>query len=102
VPVLTCTGTSFAGRVAASLLQAVGLPELVTRTRADYEQLALELARDPQRLDALKARLARKRTQAPLFDTARFARALEAAYRTMWQRWWRGEPARSFAIEGTP
>jgi protein O-GlcNAc transferase len=102
LPVLTCTGTSFAGRVAASLLHAVGLPELVTRTRTDYEQLALALARDPQRLESLKEKLERNRKTAVLFDTARFARALETAYRTMWQRWCRGEPARSFAVERTP
>ena len=99
LPVLTCLGTSFAGRVAASLLQAVGLPELITRTRREYEDLALELVRDAHRLQDLKAKLARSRMDAPLFDTVRFTRALEAAYRTMWQRWCRGEPARSFALE---
>lgn len=78
LPLVTCAGNAFAGRVAASLLHAVGLPELVTRSLAEYEALALALARDPARLAALRARLAENRLRAPLFDTARFCRQLEA------------------------
>jgi protein O-GlcNAc transferase len=99
VPVLTCMGSTFAGRVAASLLRAVGLPELVTQSLADYEALALRLARDPSLLGALKVRLARNRDMGPLFDTARFTRNIEAAYTTMWERNQRGEPPQSFAVE---
>jgi predicted O-linked N-acetylglucosamine transferase (SPINDLY family) len=78
LPVLTCAGNAFAGRVAASLLHAVGLPELVTHSLAEYEALALALARDPARLGELRKRLAQNRAGAPLFDTARFCRQLEA------------------------
>lgn len=80
LPVLTCKGNAFAGRVAASLVGAVGLSALATGSLADYEALALALARDPMRLQALKDRLARNLPTAPLFDADRFRRAIEAAY----------------------
>lgn len=98
LPVLTCLGTSFAGRVAASLLGAVGLPELVTHSLADYEALALKLARDRPALGALREKLARNRITHPLFDSARFCRHIEAAYRRMWEMQERGEPPRSFSV----
>jgi predicted O-linked N-acetylglucosamine transferase (SPINDLY family) len=81
--VLTCRGRAFPGRVSASLLHAVGLPELITDTLEDYEALALALARDPARLKALRDKLANNRDTAPLFDTQRFARNLETAYLAM-------------------
>ncbi|WP_051357008.1 tetratricopeptide repeat protein [Azorhizobium doebereinerae] len=83
VPVVTCAGESFASRVAASLLTAVGLPELVTTSLADYEALALALAQDPARLAALKARLAAARATAPLFDAAAYTAGIETAYERM-------------------
>jgi protein O-GlcNAc transferase len=86
VPVVTCMGSTFAGRVAASALMAVGLPELVTHSLDAYEALALRLARDKEALCAVKAKLARNRDTEPLFDTARFTRNLETAYSAMWQR----------------
>ncbi len=86
LPLLTCIGSSFAGRVAASVLNAAGLPELVTTTLRDYETLALSLAREPARLAALRAKLAHNRDTCPLFDVARFTRHLEAAYTQMWER----------------
>ena len=86
LPVLTCAGASFAGRVAASALHAAGLPELVTTTAADYEALAFALATDPARLPALRARLNITRATMPLFDTARFTRHVEDAYRRMQAR----------------
>ena len=98
LPVLTCAGTTFAGRVAASLLEAVGLPELITPSLERYEALALELARNRSMLGAYRERLARNRLTHPLFDTDLFRRHLEAAYETMWQRLLRGEPARSFDV----
>jgi predicted O-linked N-acetylglucosamine transferase (SPINDLY family) len=98
LPVLTCTGNTFPGRVAASLLHAVGLPELVTSSLAEYEKLALALARDPQRLAAIRAKLMRNRQTEPLFDTARFTRNLESAYLTMWERQQAGLPPDSFAV----
>jgi predicted O-linked N-acetylglucosamine transferase (SPINDLY family) len=86
LPVLTCLGDTFPGRVGASLLNAIGLPELVTTSLAEYEALALALAQDPGRLAALKAKLIRNRDTEPLFDTARFTRDLEAAYVEMAER----------------
>ena len=98
VPVLTCSGAAFASRVAGSLLHAIGLPELVTTSVADYEALAWRLARDPVLLSSLRDKLARNREAFPLFDTERFTRHIEAAYTTMWERAQRGEPPRSFAV----
>ena len=83
LPVLTCLGAQFDGRVAASLLRAIGLPELVTRTMDAYEALALALARDPVRLANLRARLSANRLSSPLYDTDRFHVSLEAAYLRM-------------------
>jgi predicted O-linked N-acetylglucosamine transferase (SPINDLY family) len=98
LPLLTCRGTAFAGRVAASLLQAMGLPELVTDTLADYESLALTLARDPVLLQHYRDRLKENRRVAPLFDTARTTRQIEAAYETMMARRLRGEAPQGFAV----
>lgn len=83
VPVLTMAGMAFAARVSASLLHAVGLPELVTASPAAYEAVAGELARDRARLAALRAQLAQNRLTMPLFDTTRFTRNLEAAWRAI-------------------
>jgi len=98
LPVLTCLGNAFPGRVGASLLQAIGLPELIATSLAEYEDLALALARDPERLAAIKAKLMRNRDTEPLFDTPRFTRYLESAYITMWERAQRGEPPKSFSV----
>lgn len=86
VPVLTWPGRAFASRVAASLLKAVGLPEMIAETQKAYETRAVELARDPARLASLREKLLAQRATAPLFDTRRFARDLESAYRTMHAR----------------
>jgi predicted O-linked N-acetylglucosamine transferase (SPINDLY family) len=99
LPVLTCQGESFAGRVAASQLHAVGLPELVTSDVGSYEMLALKLARDPALLQSIRQKLARNRLTCPLFDTERFRRHIEAAYTTMWETHQRGESPRSFRVE---
>ena len=99
LPVLTCLGESFAGRVAGSLLNAVGLPELVTTTLEQYEALAIELATQAQRLGALRTRLAGNRLRAPLFDTALFTRHLENAYLQMYQRHQRGLPPEHLFVE---
>jgi predicted O-linked N-acetylglucosamine transferase (SPINDLY family) len=98
VPVLTCPGATFASRVAGSLLQAIGLPELIAGSLAGYEMLAVRLAREPARLAALRQTLARHRETHPLFDTARFTRAIEAAYATMWNRAQRGLPPLRFSV----
>ena len=99
LPVLTCRGETFAGRVAASLLSAVGLPELITASLADYESLALALAHDPARLAELRLRLRRNRDTAPLFDCAAFTRDLETAYFRMWDIWRAGRPPEGFAVK---
>jgi len=91
LPVLTCKGQTFAGRVGASLLQAVGLPELITETLEEYERKAVHLATHPEELAGLRSRLAANRLQAPLFDTERFVRHLEQAYRMMWERYEKGQ-----------
>jgi predicted O-linked N-acetylglucosamine transferase (SPINDLY family) len=102
LPLITCTGTTFAGRVAASLLNAIGMPELVTTSLEDYEALALKLARDPGLLASIKAKLAANRLTTPLFDTERYTRQLEAAYTKMWQRAQNGEAPESFDVEPLP
>jgi protein O-GlcNAc transferase len=86
LPVLTCQGNTFAGRVASSLLHAAGLPELVTESLADYEALALKLSGQPAMLAKLKAKLAANRETYPLFDTARYTRHLETAYAEIVER----------------
>ena len=98
LPVLTCRGKTFAGRVAASLLTAVGLPELSTDSLEEYEALALRLANDPLSRSGLRERLRKNRLECSLFDTDRFCRHIEAAYTTMWELWQRGERPRSFSV----
>ena len=83
LPLVTVLGNQFDGRVAASLLTAIGLPELVTANLETHEALASALARDPVRLAAIKARLAKNRLSSPLFDTDGFSKAIEAAYQDM-------------------
>ena len=92
LPVLTQIGEAFAGRVAASLLRAVGLPELVTTTRDAYEALAIELAGNPAKLASIKRKLSDNRLTTPLFDTALFTRHIEAAYTAMYERHRAGLP----------
>ena len=98
VPLITCTGTAFAGRVATSLLRAVGLPDLVTENLGDYEKLALKLARDASLLRSVRERLEQNRTTYPLFDTGRFCRNLEAAYKRMVEIHTSGEFPRGFSV----
>ena len=98
LPVLTVVGNTFSGRVAASLLYAIGLPELAASSLAEYEELALALARDPDRLSAIKRTLVLNRETFPLFDTTRYTRNLEAAFIEMWRRLQNNEPPESFAV----
>ena len=102
VPLLTCPGQSFASRVAASLLTALDLPELIAPTMDDYEHLAIELARNPEKLSALKAKLAHNKQHAPLFDGKIFARHLEAAYEAMFARHLAGLPPAVIDIPPLP
>jgi predicted O-linked N-acetylglucosamine transferase (SPINDLY family) len=99
VPVIALTGNHFASRVSTSLLTAVGLPELATRSLADYEAMAIELAENPEKLVLLRRRLQDKRLSEPLFDTARFARNLDKALSRMWEIHQRGESPASFEID---
>ena len=98
LPVLTCRGTGFAGRVGASLAHALGVPELIAESLADYEALALKLASDEQALVALKAKIARNRLIPPLFNTVGFTRNLETAYEAMVQRQRQGLPPTGFEV----
>jgi protein O-GlcNAc transferase len=98
LPVITCVGTALPGRVGASVLKAVGLPELITHSLDEYEALALKLARDSAAWASLGAKLARNRTTHPLFDTKRFSRNLETAFVTMWEPHQQGLPAKSFPV----
>jgi predicted O-linked N-acetylglucosamine transferase (SPINDLY family) len=98
LPIVTCLGESFPGRVAASVLRSIGLPELVTASLAEYENLARMLAQDQGRLAAIKSKLMRNRETGALFDTVRFTRNLESAYIAMWERQQTGLPPASFAV----
>ena len=100
LPLLTCRGQTFAGRVGASLLKAIALPELITTTLESYEQLAVQLAHNPQMLGDIRRRLETNRLITPLFDTVAFARNLEAAFGTMVERRNAGIQVNHFAIAG--
>ncbi|HEX4635004.1 MAG TPA: tetratricopeptide repeat protein [Rhizomicrobium sp.] len=97
---LTCLGRQFDGRVATSLLETIGLPELVTHTIEDYEALALALAHDPARLQGLRSRLAENRRTSPLYDTNGFRRSLETAYLRMMEISRAGHGPQSFMVPG--
>ena len=98
LPVLTCTGQTYVGRGATSIVRAAGLPELATSTLAEYEALALRLATRPAELAALRLRLQQSRATCPLHDTPAYTRHLEAAYTRMAQRWQSGLPPQSFDV----
>jgi protein O-GlcNAc transferase len=102
LPVLTCPGAGFAARVAGSLVQAAGLPELIAPDLDAYAALALGLARDPDRLAAIKAKLAGNRTTVPLFDIGLLRRHIERAYETMWACYERGEAPAGFTVAPEP
>jgi predicted O-linked N-acetylglucosamine transferase (SPINDLY family) len=98
LPVLTCAGDTFASRVAASILKAANLPELVTDSLGQYETLALALATEPVKLSAIKDKMSKLREASALFDTPRFVSNLEKAYQMMIQRRQAGLPAESFKV----
>ncbi len=102
LPVLTCAGRAFIGRVAGSLLHAIGLPELITHTLGDYEALAQRLATDASLLRDLRDRLDRNRLTAPLFDSERYARNIESAYAHMVRLHAAGRPPEAFAVRDLP
>lgn len=102
VPVVTCMGQAFAGRVAASLLKAVGLPELIAGDLDGYRALALRVAQDADYCEHLRAHLRSVRDSVPLFDAARFAGDLELAYEHMHERRLRGLSPQAFAVAELP
>jgi predicted O-linked N-acetylglucosamine transferase (SPINDLY family) len=99
LPLVTCPGNTFPARVAASLLHAINMPELVTSSLNEYERLSLKLAREPEALAAVRAKLIANRDTQPMFDTASFAKDLERIYATMWERHQGGLPPESFGID---
>jgi predicted O-linked N-acetylglucosamine transferase (SPINDLY family) len=98
LPLLTCPGEAFAGRVGASVLRAAGLHELIADSLAAYEAMALKLARDPALLATIRDKLARNRGNSPLFDTARFTRHLETAFTQMYDRHRHDRPPADFSV----
>jgi protein O-GlcNAc transferase len=98
VPVLTCAGDSFAGRMAGSVLTALGVADLITASLAEYEALALELAVHPERVHALRETLRKQHTQHSFFETDRYRRSLESAYERMWERHAAGLPPAAFHV----
>jgi len=101
LPLVTCRGETFAGRVAASLLRAVGLPELITDGLHEYEALALKLTRDRALLQSYRDRLSCDPTRLPLFDTKRTTLQIEAAYEEMMARWAKNSTPGRFAVLDT-
>jgi predicted O-linked N-acetylglucosamine transferase (SPINDLY family) len=93
LPVITCPGETFASRVAASQLSALGMSELITRSMDEYEALALRLARSPEELGSIRRKLMRNRATGQLFDTPAFTRSLETAFEIMWANHVAGKPA---------
>jgi predicted O-linked N-acetylglucosamine transferase (SPINDLY family) len=87
LPVLTCIGESFAGRVAASLLNAIELPELITTSQSQFEATAVDLATNPNKIKTIKEKLQHNRLTTALFDTSRFAKHIESAYTQMYERY---------------
>jgi predicted O-linked N-acetylglucosamine transferase (SPINDLY family) len=100
LPLLTCVGGTFSGKVAASLLNAIQLPELITTTLEDYERTAIDLAREPAKLSAIKGKLGKNRFTTPLFDTKLFTRHLEMAYSAMYERYCAGLAPDHIRISG--
>ena len=98
VPIITLQGSHFASRVSASILTAIGLSELITHTLEDYESLAVHLARNPRKLKAIQERLSKNRLTEPLFDTPRFVKNLEKAYKEMWHIYLAGQKPRHIEV----
>jgi predicted O-linked N-acetylglucosamine transferase (SPINDLY family) len=101
LPLITCLGKTFPGRVAASLLYSIGLGDLVTMSLYDYEKLAHRLATEQAELEVIRTRLGKNRLSFPLFDTDRFARNIEVAYVRMWERSESGLQPESFSVQPT-
>ncbi len=96
---LTCPNDCFPGRVGASILTAIELPELIMPTYAAYEQEAIRLGNDPEAIGGIKAKLAVNRTTTPLFDTPRFVRNMEWAYEKIWGQYAAGVEPQMIHVE---
>ena len=101
LPVVTCRGGAFPGRVCASLVTAAGFPELAVDGLDDYENLIVDLAGDPARLAALRQQVERRAPESPLFQTENYTRHLESAYRTMYEASQSGLAPESFAVKAS-
>jgi protein O-GlcNAc transferase len=101
VPVITLQGSHFASRSSSSILTAIGLPELISRNLGEYEALAVGLARNPLELKAIRQKLAKNRLTEPVFDTLRFVRNLEKAYKEMWKIFLSGDKSRQIEVADT-
>lgn len=98
VPVLTCPGKTFVARGAGSILRALEMPELIVNSIEEYEELAVAIAANPERLRALRDKIGQKKKTAPLFNSTRYTRHLDAAYREMWRLHLAGEGPKPFAV----
>jgi protein O-GlcNAc transferase len=98
IPVITLQGNHFASRVSSSILAAIGIPELITCTLAEYEALAVRLALNALELKEIRQKIARNRISEPLFDTPRFVKNLETAYKEMWELFLAGEAPRQIQV----
>ena len=98
LPVLTCAGTTFAGRVAGSLLKAAELPELITYSLEEYEALALQLSQNPSRCLEMRRKLLQTHQRMPLFDIEKFTKNIEKSYQTMWDIWQDGKSPKPFTV----
>jgi protein O-GlcNAc transferase len=102
LPVLTQIGEALPGRVGASLLRAIGLPEMIVETEGEYEKTAIELATAPSKLEAIRAKLKQNRLTTPLFNTALFTRHMEGAYQAIYRRWLEGLAPDDVRVEAEP
>jgi protein O-GlcNAc transferase len=98
IPVITLQGNHFASRVSSSILSAIGLYDLITHSLESYEALAVRLANNPMEIQAVRQRIAENRTIKPLFDTPRFVRNLETAYKEMWKIFLSGDAPRQIEV----
>ncbi len=99
LPLLTLVGNTFPGRVAASLLNAIEMTELITTTRSEYEFLAIELATNPHKLSFIREKLINNRTQTALFNTSRFTKHIEAGFQKMMDIYSSGMPPEHINVE---
>jgi protein O-GlcNAc transferase len=101
VPVIALQGSHFASRVSSSILTAIGLPELITKSLEEYETLAVRLALEPSELKAVREKIAVNRSETPLFDTYRFVRNLEKGFKEMWEIFAAGQAPRQIEVVET-